>query len=492
MTQPAVVITELDGALGVLPPSEGALFAVVGVSSGGTQNAPATYAKVKDLVAAYGSGPAIEAAAHYIERYGRPVVFVRTGQTTAGSATAIDVTGVTGTSVISRDVAVVPIDDYEFRFKVVAGGTIGVAGITFQWSLDDGRTWSPITALGTANTWTAPADTNPTGSAAPGIKINFAAGTLVAGDVAKFRTIAPIYNSAELGTALDALGASILTWELVHIVGSLDATLFDQAELKISGLVSSGKYHGYIGNTRMPNIAESESAYKTALDAIFAAKATTRGEICAGAAKVTSSVSGRKYKRHIAHVIAAREASVSQEVNIADVNLGSLVGVSIRDSNGNIDEHDESSNPGLDDSRFTVLRTWDGLPGVYVNRPRVMSAAGSDFQLMAHRRVLDLTHAALRQYFLRRLNKPVRVNAATGFILEEDALEIESGARVAMESLLLQKPKASGVQFALSRTDNILSTKTLTGTARVVPLAYPETINLDVGFVNPALQVQQV
>ena len=37
MTQPALTITELDGALGVLPPSSGALFAVVGVSSGGTR-----------------------------------------------------------------------------------------------------------------------------------------------------------------------------------------------------------------------------------------------------------------------------------------------------------------------------------------------------------------------------------------------------------------------------------------------------------------------
>ncbi len=33
MTQPTVTITELDGALGVLPPSSGALYALVGVSS---------------------------------------------------------------------------------------------------------------------------------------------------------------------------------------------------------------------------------------------------------------------------------------------------------------------------------------------------------------------------------------------------------------------------------------------------------------------------
>lgn len=491
MSQPAVNITELDGALGILPQTSGAYFAVVGVSSKGTQNAPATYARIKDLVNDFGSGPAVEAAAHFIERYGKPVVFVRTGQTTAGSATAPVLT-VAGTSVISRDAAVVPIDDYEFVFKVIAGGTIGVAGITFQWSLDGGRTWSAVTALGTANTWTAPADANPVGSAAPGIKINFAAGTLIAADQATFRTSAPQWNSAEIGTALEALSASILSWELVHVVGALDATLFDQVDLKVAAMITAGKYHAWVGNTRVPTIGESEAAYKTALDAIFSVKATVIGEVCAGACKLTSSVSGRKYKRPIAFAVGAREASVSQEIDIADINLGTLVGVSIRDANGNADEHDESLNPGLDDSRFTVLRTWDGVAGVYVNRPRIMSAAGSDFQLMAHRRVLNLAHAALRQYFIRRLNKPIQVNKTTGFILETEALEIESGAKAALRATLLAKPKASAIEFALDRDDNVLSTKTLAGTARVVPLAYPETIDLTVGFINPALQVQAV
>ena len=490
MPQPAVTIVELDGALGILPPSAGALLALVGVSSKGPQNAPATYARIKDIVADFGSGPLVEAAAHYLERYGRPGVLVRTGQTTVGSATAIVVTGVTGTSVVTRDVAVVPIDDYEFRFKVIAGGTIGTTGITFQWSLDDGRTWSAVTALGTANTWTAPADANPAGSAAPGIKINFAAGTLLAGDFVTFRTSAPQWNSTEIGDAIDALAKSVLTWELVQIVGALDGALFDQVESKVTAMVPAGKYHGWIGHTRMPTIGETESAYKTALDGIFASKATKHGQVCAGACKLVSSVSGRKYKRPISFAVAARQASQSEEINAADVNLGPLTGVSIRDSNGNPDEHDESANPGLDDSRFCTLRTWEGIQGVYVNRPILLSPTGSDFALLAHRRVLNLAHAALRAYFQRRLNKSVRVDPATGFIREADAVEIEHGARAALTSVLLAKPKASGISFTLSRTDNLLSTKTLSGQGRVIPLGYPEQISLDVGFTNPALQVQ--
>ena len=81
MSQPAVNITELDGALGILPASSGRLLAVVGVSSQGPLDTPATYARVTNLQTDFGEGPAVEAASYMIEKYGKPIVFVRTGQT---------------------------------------------------------------------------------------------------------------------------------------------------------------------------------------------------------------------------------------------------------------------------------------------------------------------------------------------------------------------------------------------------------------------------
>lgn len=491
MSQPAVTITELDGALGILPTTAGRLFALTGVSSIGPLDTPATFARVSDIRTNFGDGPLVEAAAYYIEKFGRPVVLTRTGETNPGSfpdgATA-QFAGA-GSSVVTVDnIGTAPFDDFEFHFEVIVGGTIGAAGITFRWSLDDGRTQSAITALGTAVLFIFPES--------GGVEINFAAGTLVAGDTVRFRGDAPKWTPAEIGTALDALIASVVAWENCEIVGDLESADFDTIDPKFTGALTVGKYRGWMGSTRMPIapllVPETEAAYLTAMSAIFDSKATVHGEICAGAAKVISSVSGRQYRRPVAFPVAAREQSVSEEINIADVNLGSLPGVSIRDANGNADEHDESLNPGLDDARFTVLRTHEGIQGVFVNRPRILSTAGSDFDLFTKRRVLNLTHGALRLYFIRRLNKPLLVDKVSGFILESEALEIESGALAAMRSVLLAKPKASGIQFTLSRTDNILSTKTLTGTARVIPLAYPEFIDLEVGFLNPALQVQTV
>lgn len=479
MSLPAVNITEVDGQLGVLPPSEGKLYALVGTAASGTVNQPATYARIKDVVATYTAGPLVEAAAHYIERYGRPVILVRTAASLAGTPGTL-VTSVAGTSVVTLDTTA-PNDDYEGVFTVVTGGTIGTADITFKWSLDGGRSFSPVTALGTANTFVFPG----TG----GVNIDFAAGTLVAGDSVSFRTTAPNWNGTDLGAALDALAASAATWEIVHVVGPVDSTSFDLIDLKVSGMATNGKYRCWVANTRIPNVGESEATYLSTLSAAFASDVSVYGQLCAGACKLTSSVNGRKYKRPVAFPVAARGAFVKPHVNIADLKLGTLQGVSIRDANGNPEEHDEAVNPGLDDARFTVLRTWDGYPGVYVNRPRLFSAPSSDFQLLPHRRVLNVAHEALRQYFMLRLSSPIQVNRATGFILESEALEIESGAVVAMQSALLAEPMASGVEFVLSRTDNLLSTKTLTGDARVIPLGYPEFINITLGFKNPALQI---
>jgi hypothetical protein len=483
MSQPAVNQNETDGALGVLPPSSGDLLAVMGVSSTGPVNTPSTYGRVAQLVAAFGVGPMVEAAARHIETTGNPVVVVRTGDTTAGDYGAIDDAGVAGTSAISETSATEPLDDYEVVVEILNGGTRGTPGITYRTSLDGGRTWSATLALGSGTAIAIPNS---------GVSFDLAAGTLVTGDTWSCRTSAPIPNGTEIGAAIDSLRTSSVSWELLHIAAPLDATLFDAVETAFASLAGVGKFRAWVGSVRMPNSGEASATYLSSVSTAFASKATTYGELCAGACKLTSSVSRRKFRRPVSFAIASLEAAAQQHVNIADINRGSIPGCSIRDVNGNPDEHDESINPGLDDARFTVLRTWEGISGVYVNRPRLFSAEGSDFDLMPKRRVMNLARRATRAFLIRRLNQPVRVDRATGFILEEEALEIEAGGRAALAAVLGDSPKASAWSLVVSRNDNLLSTKTMNVTTRVVPLAYVEFIEESIGFENPALQVQAV
>jgi hypothetical protein len=483
LTTPDVIITQLDGALGILPPSFGKMLALVGVADSGPIATPAAFARSADVQSTFGGGPTVEAACYEIEHFGKPVIVCRATATNPGTTANLVITGVTGTSIVTVGTGTSN-DDYEFKVLIVAGGTIGVAGITLKYSLDGGRTYSAVTALGTANHFTIPNS--------GGVDFAFAAGTFIANDVFTARGNAPTPSGSDLATALDALKNSTLSWEFFFATCPVDATILSTIDSKISAMAAVGKYRWAIGNTRMPNVGESESSYKTALDGIFGSLSCKSLSLWAGAAKTLSSVSYRNYRRPVALSLAALHANVSEEINVAAIEEGPLSGVQIRDSNGNPDEHDESVNPGLDDSRFGTLRTWDGYQGVYPTWPRILAPTGSDFQLVPYRRVMNLFCETVRNYMLLRLAKPIRVNGTTGFILEADALEIEAGVLAQLRAVLLTKPKASDVSFALSRTDNLLSTQTLTGDGRLVPLAYPKFISISLGFNNPALRTVQV
>lgn len=481
MTVPTVNLTQIDGALGVLPASAGRPLAIVGTSSTGPIDTPATFARVRDVVATFGVGELVESAAHAIERHGRPVVVVRTGETTSGDYGAIDETDVAGTAVITETGSTEPLDSYEAVVRIITGGTTGVAGITYQTSLDGGRTWSATTALGTALVFPI---------AGSGVSFTSdTAKTLLAGDSWSCRTSSPKWAASELGSALDALKVTAINWGLVEIVGAVDPSAFDAIELKIASMVAGGKDVAWIGSVRLPDAGESEATYQASVATAFSTKASIYGALTAGAVEMTSSVSARRYVRPVSFVVAPRENSFSEEVNSADITLGPITGVSIRDDLGNPKHHDEAIHGGLDDSRFLVLRSWERRPGVFVNRPRLLSPAGSDFQLLAHRRVMNLAMNILRSYFEERLNRAIAVDRVTGFIKESVAQEIEAGANARLAAALLSKPKASDAYCVVARNENLLSTKTLSADARVVPLAYAERIELSVGFQNPALNV---
>jgi hypothetical protein len=480
MTLPAVTITEIDGQLGVLPAGMKA-FAVVGPCDAGPLNTPAAFGRTTDIVSTFVAGPAVEAACHLIKVTGKPVVMVRTAASTVATHTDLVVTGVTGTSVVTLTPGdLTPNDDYEPYFKVVTGGTLGVAGITYQYSLDGGRTLSPVTALGVAVAFVFPN--------AGGIGYSFAAGTLNASDVVTSLAKAPAFTGAEITTALNALMLSATPWEAAVLVGPLDDTIFDAAELAFA----SKPEKWFIGQFRMPTAAESEATYLTAFNTAFSGDATTHGAVCAGACDLSSAVSGRKYRRPSLFSIAAELYRASEEEDIAKPSRGALPGVSIRDANGNPKHHDESISPGLDDARACTLRTIEDERGVYVTNPRLLSAAGSDFEFIQHRRVMSLARAALRSYFTFRLSLEVLVDRTTGYLTDETREEMNVGATRAMANVLLAKPKASDCFAVLSATDNVLSTKTINVGAFVTPLAYIKQFAIQQGFRNPALQITAV
>lgn len=481
---PSVQQNILDGALGVMPASLGDILALVGPASGGPYNTPAGFGRSTDVVSNFVGGPLVEAAAYALEYLGRPIIVVRTHTTTPGSYGTLSVS-FTGTSVPTLDAATHPDDEYEAGLVIVTGGTIGTASpaITLQWTLDGFRTLSPVTGLGTANSFTFP------GSG--GITVDFAAGTVIAKDKLSFPCVAPAWSNADLDAALTALGNTKLGWNLAEIVGPIGDTAASTILASLTSMANKGKYKAAIGNTRSQTAAETFPDYVTALASLYASVAGTRLSLFGGYAKTLSSVTRRTYRRPASFSVAARAAAVDAKIDLAEIDLGPLPGVAIRDGNGNPDEYDETVWPGLDDARLGSLRTVEGYEGVYVNNPRLLSPTGSDFDFLQMIRVMNAACDATRRYLMTRLSKAILLDKKTGFILEEEARAIEAGANNALRTALLATGRASDAAFVLSRTDPILQTKTLTGQTRIIPLGYPKFISNDVSFYNPNIRTIQ-
>lgn len=488
MSVPGVSIQILDNQLGLKPDSTNQVPVFMGCSSLGTALKPAKYSRVEDLHAAFGEGDAVEAAAYTLENTGKPIIFIKIEPSVDGYIDYLDASGVTGSSVPEIDPASDPWDDYEGYIIVIAGGTIGTPGIKIRWSLDGGRTLSPVTALGSNNYFVFP------NSGVHGCQVDFNAGDLNAGDVITFRTDAPKWDTQGISDAFDALAKSALQWHYVYLVGPCDvseATVFS-TELEALVVLNKAKYRWGMVNTRKVAIGETEAEYYDAMSTDFANFSSKRTSVGYGWAKTLSSIRRAFYRRPIAFGVIGRATDISISTDLGEVERGPLPGIQIADSAGNPDDHDEAIYPGADDARFTTLRSFDAFPGVYVNNGNLFSPPGSDFKFIQHRRVIDTTCDIARYTLNLRIGKSVRVDRVTGFILTQDKLEIESAVNAALRNQLIGLGHVSDAYFILNSQDNINADSTLRGKLRVLPLGYIKFIEVTIAFVNPANSIVSV
>jgi hypothetical protein len=483
---PNTKINRLDNQIGVVPPQTGDRLAVVGPASSGPIDTPTLCWTTTDVTGTFGAlGPSVEAACYEIATTGRPVLFCRTGATTVGGYLNLDVTGVTGTSVATNNVATEPFDDAEMLFEVVTGGTIGSAGITYRYSDDDGRSFSGILPLGTAVFIVLPGNS----------RINFAAGTLVAGDRVKYRTTAPKWSTAQLTSALTAVRNSLEVVQIVEVCGPIaDNTEFGIVHAAAALFESVGREVLFVCSTRTPTLGETEAAYKTALDTAFAGSTSDFISLWAGSCEVLSCVSFRSVSRRPpAHVTASRIVDIRAGKDPASKDLGSLPLCSIADARRNPKHHDERLNPGLDDSRFSTLRTWaDKGSAVYINNARLMSASGSDFVYVPSIRVMNKGAKIVREVLDRRSSGDFLVDRTTGFVIEDEASDVDTDVNSALDEQLVKPREASGATFTLNRTDNLLATFKLKGKMQAIPLGYLKQAEIDVAYFNPARSVNLI
>lgn len=480
---PSVGITKADGQTGVVRPSDVGVLAIIAPSGAGSFNVPAAYLRPDIALTDLGGGPLVESASYILPVSGKPVVLVRSTTATAAANGAVT-TVAFGTSVPTATGT--PTDDFSVKLTIVAGGTVGTTGITYTYSLDGGLTQSAVQSLGTATSITI---------ADAGVVIALAAGTLLANGTASFSTTGAISTDADLPASLEALRVTSQPFECVLFHGIAGSGTISLIDTWLKALAVTGRFKLAVVTCRArAATGETEAQYKTAMQAIFAAAASTDIVVCADRGDVISSIPGRATSgvtqaRPVGWAVAARLMRIPIGSDAAYVNDQQVSQFAIVDSRANPKYHDEYMYPGLDDLRLTTLRTFDGKQGSYITNANLFSASGSDYVYAQHARCInracEIAYAILTGQLSRGVKKATKAGPnGERYIAEGDALRIEGVANGAISAEL--DGQVDAIRFAVSRTDNIASNQgaVVTGTIHIVALAYIKRFTVTAGFVK--------
>jgi hypothetical protein len=502
MSAPSVTFTIQQSNLGQTGAGgQKNMIVVVGDSSSGTANQPYQSPVPGNFVtqAGYGQGPQL--AALLAARSGKTVGFVKAAAVTPGANTAVYArtnvtTGTANTSTSAITLTGAPFDDYYGLVTVVVGGTIGITGIQLSISLDNGRTTLVTANLLTASTY-AISSTNT--ATATGLTLNFGAGTLVAGDTFTWASVAPAPSDATVTCAIQSLIGKGWDIEDILVVTPSNATNATARDTDCTTLFGKKIFQRLLTTARDATYGgtctENETTWMSSLESNFASFVSTRVGVTAGYYNSSSPIDGVNYRRPLLFAAGVRDSVVAISVDLARVKdgpLAPLVIPTLPDAQwspaGQFIYHDEYSDPGLDGARFITATSIPGFPGMYITNPNLMAQPSSDFELLQFGHVIDKFCKILYAFFANELSDSVRVSSSTGFILDADASNLEHQCQAAIDAGLVSPGDVSAASVAITRNNNILSTKELIVTGLVVPLAYLKSIPITVAFQNPTIQ----
>lgn len=473
MTLPAVTISKNVFTTSQAPASTVGILAICAGSSTGTVNTPGSYSRSDLAVSAFGYGPLTDFGAYDISIANAPFLAVKANCTYPGSYGTITKSLLAGSSTVVAG-GTAPFDRYNVGVTIVNGGTIGVTGITYTYTLDGGNTTSGIQALGTGTTLTIPNS---------GVSFTIGAGTLITGATWSVFTERPLMNDTDITNSMTALGVTRLPFEGVLLDCSAGSSTVGLIDTILSGWEGRGIFKFAIINSRMKNepepTAEDEATYAAALSATFGTQTSIR--VCVGAdgAHAPSTITGYNIKRPTSMFLAARAMAIPLGEDPAYVGRGPIKGAQISDSQGNPYDHDEDLYPNLDSLRLTTLRSFapGGPQGVYICNANTIQPSGGSFPYLQYVRIMnracEIAWSVLTQNLSRGVRKNPKKDPNTGAItiFEPDAALIESQVNDAEFQPL--KGQVTDVRFSLSRTDDLsANAPVVNGVVSVVALAY--------------------
>lgn len=456
--------------------------AVLACSSSGTAASPVLVRSVEDAIALFGYGKLVELIALYLDLAGVPVLACKAATVTAGACGSVTHTG-TGTASMAVSTAT-SADDYSVVVKVTrAGATLVAATAAVQVSLDGGTTWGPELAVPTSGVLALP-------TSALTVTFSYSSGVaFVVGDTYTFDATAPAWDATSLAAALDALEATAVDHEFVHVGEACTRTNAQAVKDSLDALDEAGIFRRALLTARDQGSGESVSTWLTAISAGSPGFALFDGwywlDVVASYITVRYRVSAGMFRRSAAYVIGPRFAWMRTRVDEAFRGLAEHPGQTEVDGASwaipgvEALHHDVRALPSLDTARFLGLQTHQGRAGYYPT-DRSMALATSDYRTVMNARVIAEAATIAQGLLTSYVGKRQRL-AAGGVIDPRDAEALDT--QLTADFFAVMSPYCSSAKLTADRTSD-LTDGALGGAIRLRPFGYATEIDFSLGFTT--------
>ncbi|SFO33008.1 hypothetical protein SAMN05428949_4972 [Chitinophaga sp. YR627] len=182
-------------------------------------------------------------------------------------------------------------------------------------------------------------------------------------------------------------------------------------------------------------------------------------------------------------LVLGRAASIPVQRNLGRVKDGALPILSAYVNTAKAE--DLTSGDLLHDKGYIFLRTFVGRSGYYLNDDPMCAPVTDDYSQLALGRVIDKATIVAYQTYVEELNDEITIDESGKIsvpVIKYLQNKIESAVNLAMVD------EISSFSAYIDASQNVLSTGKLTVKAAIVPMGYTKTIEVLLGFTNPALQ----
>lgn len=320
-------------------------------------------------------GPLAEACLDTIQVQGGIIIAICAAASVAGTST--DITH-TGTGQATNEKAGNPNGEYDVVIEITKGGALNEA--QYKMSLDGGDSFSQVKTIpidGIVDTGT-------------GVTITFTAAvepsdSFVAGDTYSLKTTAPAMSNQDFLNAMDVVKNNNFVFEFIHVVGETGSALWAVCGTEADELEARAIPTFFVCETR--NIQNDED-----VDIYTQALITDKGEfnherVCVVAGRLElADLRGRQQDKNGAGIVAGIIGKSRIEESQGKVRKYNLAPPALAIKPDGINEGHLKM---LNDAGFTVFRTYNQYPGIYIEEANLMSAPGSDYRYVKDRRLAD-------------------------------------------------------------------------------------------------------